>query len=73
MTDLLKPCPFCAGSAHGHSEIRDGYDAFPDDIDAKAYWFQCSSCAAQGGWSKTPAGAMRLWNMRTKSSEGPAE
>ena len=60
------PCPFCAGSADLSSSERDGYKDFPDDPDARAYYYVCISCACQGGWAKSATSALRNWNMRTK-------
>ena len=58
-------CPFCGGKATLRKDLRDGYESCPEDQDAWAFYFGCVSCAAQGGWAKTEAGALRYWNMRT--------
>lgn len=60
------PCPFCGGKPHLLRMLRDGYELSKKDQDAFAYYVQCISCAATGGWMKNPAGAWRCWGMRQK-------
>lgn len=62
-TQLL-PCPFCGGEGIPEKQLRGGFEHDRDDPDAYAYTVRCRSCAAEGGWSKNPAGATRQWNMR---------
>ena len=57
-------CPFCDGQGCLDWILREGYEKDKDDPDAKAYFIRCKSCASNGGWSKSPPGAFRLWNMR---------
>ena len=53
------PCPFCAGTPVAASQPHDGMDT--------EYWYQCVSCGVQGPWAKNPAGALRMWNLRSFS------
>ena len=66
------PCPFCGWDGHIESVLRDGYDQWPDDPDARAYWVSCRCCACHGPWMKSPTAAITFWNMRSSVSE-PAE
>lgn len=68
----LLPCPFCGGGAVEHSVLRDGYDKWPDDPDARAHSVRCRSCAAEGGWAKSASGARRWWNSRVAALRAPA-
>ena len=70
MAEQLLPCPFCGGNALPARELR-GY-LKPTDIEAYAYFYRCHACAAEGGWSKSATGAVRLWNMRTKQEASHA-
>jgi len=63
--ELLR-CPFCGGNPHLTSVLRDGYADYQDDPDARAYFYVCHSCAAEGGWGKSKGTALRCWNMRLK-------
>lgn len=63
----VEKCPFCGGKAVLDSVLRDGYEKCPDDPDARAYFYRCMSCAAQGGWSKRQGGALRCWNVRIEA------
>lgn len=58
------PCPFCGGQPIQDKTLRGGFEHDRDDADAWAYTIRCRSCAAEGGWAKNPAGAVRCWNMR---------
>ncbi len=62
--EKLQPCPFCSGEGVPDKTLRDGYQNCQDDPAAYAHFIICRSCAAQGGWAKNPAGAIRWWNMR---------
>lgn len=58
----LLPCPFCQGQPRRDRTLRDGCE--DGEPDAWAYFVRCISCAAQGGWAKTPGNADRHWNLR---------
>ena len=51
-----KRCPFCGGvpmlltADFRHSTPR--------------WWVCCMACSADGSWSTTQGGALKLWNMR---------
>lgn len=62
MSEEIKPCPFDGGIGI----MSDVYDGYPD----KQYFIVCVSCAAEGPWEKTRAGALRGWNTRVNE---PAE
>jgi len=64
-----KLCPFCGGRPTLAFGVRDGYEGYETDPDAIAWYVRCISCAAQGGWAKSKAGAWRLWNMREKGGD----
>ena len=61
------PCPFCGGQAELHKELRGGHA--PDEVEAYAYFYICSSCACTGGWGKSEGAALRMWNMRTSTGK----
>lgn len=65
-------CPFCGGAPRGTRVLRDGYETCPGDPDAWAYTMVCTSCAAEGGWAKTHAGAVRHWNLRVPVQDSAA-
>lgn len=65
----LEPCPFCGGEGIPQSVLRDGYEQWPDDPDARAHTICCRQCACEGGWAKSASGALRRWNMRVESGE----
>lgn len=60
----MLPCPFCGGHPSVEKMMRVGYEEYPDDPDAYAYFVTCHACACQGGWAKTEGNAKRNWNMR---------
>lgn len=64
----MRPCPFCAGmNLTIQHELREGYaGGQEDDQDSTAYWVQCGSCSARGGWMKSSGGAERMWNLRAQ-------
>lgn len=65
VNETLKPCPFCGSDACSpDSVLRAGYEDCPNDPDARAFTIRCLACAAESGWSKNAAGAVRLWNSR---------
>lgn len=66
MSEPLLPCPFCGGQAALDKTLRPVYPDFLDDPDAYAHFIRCRSCAAQGGWMKNVAGAVRNWNRRAR-------
>lgn len=67
------PCPFCgADRVYLDSVLRDGYDKWPNDPDAKSYWICCNGCACHGPWMKSSTGAIRFWNMRTPTPPAAA-
>lgn len=65
---IVKSCPFCDENIVLDKTLRDGYKDFKDDQDAYTYNIRCKSCAATGGWSKNSNGAIRMWNMRSKTT-----
>ncbi len=60
-------CPFCGGEGIPSKDLRDG--CLDGEPDAYAHYVRCRSCAAQGGWTKTPGNAVRLWNTRQAVQE----
>ena len=54
----LLPCPFCGGEAIGPEALHP-----LQGIDAQ-YSVACQCCACEGGWAKTPVGAVARWNER---------
>lgn len=54
---LLRPCPFCGGSAQIEGS-KPGEKA--------QFWAICLGCAATGPWRKTEEGARDAWNKRTR-------
>jgi len=60
-------CPFCGGEAN-----LDSMDVTSSDDDEKHYYYRCVSCAAEGGWGRSPASAQRMWNMRVRGKVGDA-
>ena len=66
-------CPFCGGLGVLDSILRDGYENDQDDPDSQAYFIRCKSCASNGGWAKSPGGALRLWNMRAAQQKSGGE
>ncbi len=66
-------CPFCNGEPHLEKQLRDGYKQDSDDPDAWAYWLQCNTCAACGGWAKNQHGALHQWNTRAISEPPKTE
>lgn len=70
---VLSPCPFCGGEGEMHKEMRSGYEKWPNDPDAYAFFVVCVSCAASGGWGKTKGSGRRWWNMRFKVTETGAQ
>ena len=58
----MDKCPFCGGEAKMNDvDINDG--------ESKNYFVSCTSCAAEGGWGKCKASAIRYWNLRYIPSE----
>ena len=55
-------CPFCGGGPIAESRLVEGRTE--GELDAFQYWIRCRSCAGQGGWSKSPSGALANWRMR---------
>lgn len=60
----LLACPFCGGVGDLVSQLRAGYELYMSDPDSRAYFVRCRSCATEGPWAKTDAGAIRQWNTR---------
>lgn len=60
MTQELKPCPFCANSAH-----------LCDDL--ITFYAQCDSCTASGALSSYSTGAAIAWNTRALTAAQPAQ
>lgn len=63
MKAKLKPCPFCGGAGIA--------DSLTDDYGKLQHYVQCSSCMANGPWTKNPDAAVRMWN--TRSEKGGAK
>ncbi len=57
-----RPCPFC-GSTRVQVQTGECRGAVSDEPRLE-YWITCFGCAAEGPWSRTEAGAVRMWNMR---------
>lgn len=53
-------CPFCGGKPTLSTITADNGETH--------YNIRCLSCAAEGGWAKTPGNATRWWNMRQKGT-----
>ena len=60
----VKDCPFCGSTNLAMFKV-DRYPASDIDLDKWAYFVSCECCRAQGGWSKSPSGAQRMWDMRS--------
>ena len=59
---VISPCPFCKGKGYISSVPHDPNAA---DEAERDYVVRCRSCACEGPWQRTEAGAIRFWNMRT--------
>ena len=56
----LKACPFCDGKGE-RLEICGVEKA---ETDESQLYIRCKSCACEGGWAKSKAGAIFNWNLR---------
>lgn len=59
--NMNETCPFCGAHRLILSETTQTISARVE------YFVRCSSCAAEGPWAQTPAGAIRWWNQRVPS------
>lgn len=53
MSQELKPCPFCNGTAVSH-------------VGCGGFFIQCNDCKARSGVTKGAAGAVYYWNRRPR-------
>lgn len=53
MSEKPTVCPFCGGEPIANPPNKHG-----------KHTIRCISCSAEGGWSTSAAGAIKLWNMR---------
>lgn len=60
----MKPCPFCAsGKIHWIDRTA------PDPFGKSDFSVRCNSCASEGPWAKSEAGAVQAWNRRLAERE----
>lgn len=59
----LSPCPFCGGEGDMASLMVH------EEKKYRMYFICCEMCAAQGGYSRTKAGAIRYWERRKENGQ----